>query len=158
MSPWRETGSAAGAPLTGRYEGMPASHTGGGTSGSGAQALGAQALGAQPFGARSAPGSSGSGTRGAAPVAAAPETGSFSFRLLFSEPVATEEEAMREAALAVTGGTVTGARRVNGRGELWEIEVTPSGTGDVTVELEAGAAAPRRGRCAPRTGAGSSTT
>ena len=37
----------------------------------------------------------------------------------------------------VTGGTNTGSQRVEEDGEVWEIEITPAGTGDVTVELTA---------------------
>ena len=37
----------------------------------------------------------------------------------------------------VTGGTNTGSQRVEEDGEVWEIDITPAGTGDVTVELTA---------------------
>ena len=37
----------------------------------------------------------------------------------------------------VTGGTNTGSQRVEEDGEVWEIGITPAGTGDVTVELTA---------------------
>ena len=37
------------------------------------------------------------------------------------------------------GGTVTKARRVNGRNDLWEIHVDPSGSGDVSLTLASGA-------------------
>ena len=36
------------------------------------------------------------------------------------------------------GGTVTKARRVNGRNDLWEIHVDHSGSGDVSVTLASG--------------------
>ena len=42
-------------------------------------------------------------------------------------------EDMRDHALLVSGGTVTGAARVKGRSDLWELTVQPSGTGPVSV-------------------------
>ena len=45
---------------------------------------------------------------------------------------------MRDHAFTVTGGDVTGARRlVSGKNLRWEITVQPSGNADVTVELPA---------------------
>ena len=57
----------------------------------------------------------------------------FTFRLLFSEDVDIEPEEMRDHALEVTGGTVTNAARVDGRSDLWELTVEPSGTAVVGI-------------------------
>ena len=62
----------------------------------------------------------------------------FTFRIAFSEDVATSVSEMRDQALTVTGGTVTGAARVDGRADLWSITVTPSGTGAIAILLPAG--------------------
>ena len=62
----------------------------------------------------------------------------FTFRLEFSEDVATSAADMRDHALTVTGGTVTDAARVDGRADLWSITVTPSGTGEITILLPPG--------------------
>ena len=62
----------------------------------------------------------------------------FSFRIAFSEDVATSADDMRDHALTVTGGTVTDAARVDGRADLWSITVTPSGTGEITILLPPG--------------------
>ena len=59
----------------------------------------------------------------------------FRFRIEFSEEVAVSAAAMRDEALTVTGGAVTGAARVDGRADLWSVTVTPSGTGEVTISL-----------------------
>ena len=64
----------------------------------------------------------------------------FTFRLHFSEDIATGREAFRDHSLEVTGGSVTGVERVNGLNRLWEITVAPDPTGDVTVALPAGVA------------------
>ena len=45
---------------------------------------------------------------------------------------------MRDDSFTVDGGEVTGARRVDGRHDLWRITVEPDGEGDVTVTLPAG--------------------
>ena len=57
----------------------------------------------------------------------------FAFRLQFSEAVDTGFRDMRDHALSVNGGTVTQAKRVDRRDDLWEIEVTPSGTQSVSI-------------------------
>ena len=59
----------------------------------------------------------------------------FRFRIEFSEEVAVSAAAMRDEALTVTGGTVTGAARVDGRADRWSVTVTPSGAGEVTISL-----------------------
>ena len=64
----------------------------------------------------------------------------FTFRLHFSEDIATDREAFRDHSFEVTGGSVTGVERVNGLNRLWEITVAPDPTGDVTIALPAGVA------------------
>ena len=64
----------------------------------------------------------------------------FTFRLHFSEDIATGREDFRDHSLEVTGGSVTGVERVNGLNRLWEITVAPTSTGDVTIALPAGVA------------------
>ena len=69
----------------------------------------------------------------------------FTVGLAFSEEVAVSAAALA-AALDVTGGSVTGARALDaGSTRSWEIDVAPSGAGDVTVAL-----APRADCAAPR--------
>ena len=79
-----------------------------------------------------------------ASVATAPAThsgsGPFTLRILFSEPVTSTPAAFKDHALEVTGGAVTGARQVDGRGDLWEITVTPDSTAAVVIALPAGRA------------------
>ncbi len=64
----------------------------------------------------------------------------FTFRLHFSEDIATDSETLRDHSLEVTGGSVSGVARVNGLNRLWEITVVPASTGDVTIALPAGVA------------------
>ena len=69
----------------------------------------------------------------------------FTVGLAFSEEVAVSAAELA-AALDVTGGSVTGARALDaGSTRSWEIDVAPSGAGDVTVVL-----APRADCAAPR--------
>ena len=63
---------------------------------------------------------------------------SFRIRIALSEAPKSSFSytAMRDHAFTVTGGDVTGARRlVSGKNLRWEITVQPSGNADVTVEL-----------------------
>ena len=65
---------------------------------------------------------------------------SFRIRVAFSEAPKSSFSytTMRDDAFTVTGGDVTGARRlVSGKNLRWEITVQPSGNADVTVELPA---------------------
>ena len=64
----------------------------------------------------------------------------FTFRLHFSEDIATNPETLRDHSLHVTGGTVSSAGKVGDSGRIWEITVAPASTGDVTVALPAGVA------------------
>ena len=64
----------------------------------------------------------------------------FKFELRFSEDPKEDfsYKTLQDHAFTVTGGTVTGARRlVSGKNLRWEITVQPSGNADVTVELPA---------------------
>ena len=57
----------------------------------------------------------------------------FTFRIAFSADVEITPEDMRDHALMVTGATVTNAARVDDRKDLWELTVTPAGTGAVSI-------------------------
>ena len=57
----------------------------------------------------------------------------FTFRLAFSDDVTIAPSAMRDHGLEVTGGTVTGAARVDGRKDLWEFTVQPADSGEVSI-------------------------
>ena len=61
----------------------------------------------------------------------------FTFRLVLSEDIANGDVDVRDSAFEVSGGSVTGASRVDGRSDLWEITVTPDGTGNITIVLAA---------------------
>ena len=61
----------------------------------------------------------------------------FTFRLYFSQDIATGRETLRDHSLEVTGGSVTGVERVNGSHRIWEITVAPASSGDVTIALPA---------------------
>ena len=64
-------------------------------------------------------------------------TDAFKFRVVFSEAVGTSYKTLRDHSFDVTNGTVTGARRVDGRSDLWEITVEPASDADVTIVLPA---------------------
>ena len=64
--------------------------------------------------------------------------GGFHFRIAFSEDIGISFRALREDALAVTGGRVTGGKRVDGRRDLFRMTVRPDSDGDVTITLPAG--------------------
>ena len=59
----------------------------------------------------------------------------FTLRIAFSEAVAASYRTLRDQALEVTGGSVTRAKRVDGRSDLWEITIAPDGDGGVNVVL-----------------------
>ena len=64
----------------------------------------------------------------------------FRFRIAFSEAPKSgfSYTTMRDHAFTVTGGSVTGARRlVSGKNLRWEIVVSPDSNGDVTITLPA---------------------
>ena len=67
-------------------------------------------------------------------------SGEFRFRIAFSEEPKSgfSYTTMRDHAFTVTGGSVTGARRlVSGKNLRWEIVVSPDSNGDVTINLPA---------------------
>ena len=59
----------------------------------------------------------------------------FTFRLSLSDDIANTDADVRDSAFEVTGGSVTGVSRVDGRSDLWEITVTPDGTGNIGIVL-----------------------
>ena len=61
----------------------------------------------------------------------------FTFRVLFSEDVGISYVNMRDDAFSLSEGDVTGARRVDGRNDLWEITVEPDDDSDVGITLPA---------------------
>ena len=62
----------------------------------------------------------------------------FRFRVAFSEDIGIGYRSMRDDSFTVSEGAVTGARRVDGRNDLWEMTVEPASDGDVTITLPAG--------------------
>ncbi len=64
-------------------------------------------------------------------------TGTVTLRLEFSEPISISYVTLRDESLAVTGGAVRSARRVNKQRDLWDIEVAPASTADLVVTLPA---------------------
>ena len=64
----------------------------------------------------------------------------FTFRVRFNLEPRVGYQVLRDESFDVTGGTVKKARRVNGRNDLREIHVEPSGMGDITVTLAGGRA------------------
>ena len=69
----------------------------------------------------------------------------FTFRIAFSAEVVISRQDMKEHALTVVGGTVTRARRVDRRKDLWELTVEPAGTGAVSVLVPLGRACTETG-------------
>ena len=59
----------------------------------------------------------------------------FTFRLSLSDDIANTDDDVRDSAFEVTGGSVTDVGRVGGRSDLWEITVTPDGTGNIGIVL-----------------------
>ena len=59
----------------------------------------------------------------------------FSFRIAFSEEIATDEEEFRDHSVEVWGGRVTRAQPVDQRRDLWEVEVEPASDDLVMVSL-----------------------
>ena len=57
----------------------------------------------------------------------------FTFRIEFSADVDVTPENMRDHALTVSGATVTNATRVDGRSDLWELTLEPTGSGAVSI-------------------------
>ena len=61
----------------------------------------------------------------------------FTFRILFSEPVTVGYQALKEDSFEISDGTITRARRVNGRNDLRQFTVRPSSDLDVAIVLPA---------------------
>ena len=61
----------------------------------------------------------------------------FTFRILFSEDVTVGFQALKEDSFEISNGTITRARRVNGRDDLRQFTVRPSSDAAVVLELEA---------------------
>ena len=59
----------------------------------------------------------------------------FTFRLSFTDEATIEPATMRDHALVVNHGTVTGASRVDGRKDRWEITVEPAGDETVSISV-----------------------
>ena len=64
----------------------------------------------------------------------------FNVRVEFSEDVGISYVTLRDESFSVTDGDVTGARRVDGRHDLWEITVEPDSREAVTISLPGGSA------------------
>ena len=69
-------------------------------------------------------------------VPAAHDGSAFTFRMAFSEDIGISYRALREDALAVTGGRVTRGARVDDRRDLFEMTVAPDGASAVSITLE----------------------
>ena len=61
----------------------------------------------------------------------------FTFRVLFSEPVTADYQALREDSFDISNGTIKRARWVNGRNDLSQFTVQPSSNNDVVMVLPA---------------------
>ena len=79
-----------------------------------------------------------------APEAHDGESG-FRLRIAFSDDVEITPEDMRDHALLVSGGAVTGAARVKDRSDLWELTVEPDGPGPVSILAPLGRACTDQG-------------
>ena len=64
----------------------------------------------------------------------------FKLRIAFSEDISISYRTFRDQSLSVSGGSVTRAKRVDRRKDLWEVTVKPGSLGDVTVTLAGGRA------------------
>ncbi len=60
----------------------------------------------------------------------------FSFRIAFSDEIATDEADFRDHSVEVWGGEVTRAEPVGQRRDLWEVEVQPASDDSVMVSLK----------------------
>ena len=58
---------------------------------------------------------------------------SFRLRAQFSAPLSTGYADIRDSGFSVTGGRVTGARRVDRRSDLWELTIHPAGSETITL-------------------------
>ena len=78
----------------------------------------------------------------------------FRLRILFSEEIGISHVTFRDESLEVTGATVTRARRVDRRSDLWEITVAPDSDAEVVVVLPADRACNQAGAICDRAGTG----
>ncbi len=63
--------------------------------------------------------------------------GTVVLQIRFSEAISISDMVFRDSSFSVTNGSVRNARRVDGRSDLWEIEVAPSSDADLVVVLPA---------------------
>ena len=61
--------------------------------------------------------------------------GDFKFRVQFSDEIKISYKTMRDRSFRVTNADITGARRVDGRRDLWEMTVEPDSHRTVTIRL-----------------------
>ena len=61
-----------------------------------------------------------------------------SFRVYFSEGVATTADALRDHVLAVSDGEVSSVEAIGSEGRIWAVSVTPGAENAVTIGIEAG--------------------
>ena len=61
--------------------------------------------------------------------------GAFTFEVAFSEDIGTGSATLRDDSFDVDEATVTAARRVDGRNDLWELTVRPDSRADVNITL-----------------------
>ena len=59
----------------------------------------------------------------------------FTFQVQFSEDIGISYAKLRDNSFTVNEGDVRGARRVNGRNDLWEITVEPDSRKDISITL-----------------------
>ena len=59
----------------------------------------------------------------------------FTFEIAFSEEVGISTVTLRDESFTVSAGDVTGARRIDGRHDLWEITVEPDSRAAVSITL-----------------------
>ena len=62
----------------------------------------------------------------------------FTFRLAFSEAISSSNADVRDHVIKVTGGSVTVAKAVDGRKDLWNITVSPDSKKDITLAVPMG--------------------
>ena len=74
----------------------------------------------------------------------------FTFQVRFSEDVGISYVNMRDDTFSLDDGDVTGARRVDGRHDLWEITVEPDDNSDVVITLPANRACTTAGAICTR--------
>ena len=61
----------------------------------------------------------------------------FSVRIQFSSPISVSFVTLEERSVTAANGAVTAARRVDGQGDVWEVDIAPDWYQDVTVTLAA---------------------